>query len=113
MTGLKDHYLGDDLFAHRAPLAPLLEYPDGIPEDVCDLFEELALQVWGKGYRRYSSDALLHRIRWHHQIERGDSEFKINDHFSSVLARWFLAKHRECDGFFELRKLGHERQRAA
>jgi hypothetical protein len=53
---------------------------------------------------RYSSDAVLHRIRWEYQIERGIREFKCNDHWTAPLARWFLKKHPHMDGFFELRQ---------
>jgi hypothetical protein len=80
-------------------------YPEGIPVEVCELFEKLALDVRCRGWEHYSSDALLHRIRWEMQIERGNREYKINDHFSSILARWFLDRHPDMDGFFELRAL--------
>lgn len=83
---------------------PPPDYPDGVPVDVCELFEKLALDVHGKGYARYSSDAVLHRIRWHMQIERGNRAFKCNDHWTAPLARWFLARHPECPKFFELRE---------
>lgn len=93
-----------DLFAYAKERAPVSDYPAGIPADVCDLFERLALEVNGRGYARYSSDAVLHRIRWHMQIERGNRAFKCNDHWTAPLARWFLARHPECRGFFELRE---------
>jgi len=81
------------------------EYPTGIPPEVCTLFERLAFQIIGLGYDHYSSDAILHRIRWHYRIERGDREFKCNDHWTATLSRWFLARHPNKDGFFELRVL--------
>jgi hypothetical protein len=77
--------------------------PEGIPVDVAILFERLALQVNKAGHDRYSSDAILHRIRWHINIERGDRDFKCNDHWTAQLSRWFLAKHPELPGFFETR----------
>lgn len=108
MGGMKDT-LGDqpyaDLFA-PAPPKPLQQpqFPDGVPEDVCHLFEHFALEAAGTGIGRYSSDAILHRIRWHAVIERGNREFKCNDHWTAPLARWFIGKHPELDGFFELRE---------
>ena len=90
MTGLP-------LFDHNAT-------PDGIPPDVCNLFERLALQIHGTGRKRYSADAILHRVRWHFDIEKNNRGFKANNNWTAPLARWFLAKHPECAGFFELRE---------
>lgn len=95
-----------DLFSRQT-------YPDGIPYQVCDLFERFALEVHRRGFKRYSSDAILHRIRWHEHIEMGNREFKVNDHFSAPLARWFLARHPDMEGFFELRTSRHDAARAA
>jgi hypothetical protein len=50
-------------------------YPDGIPRDVCLYFEKLALDLIRDGHKRYSADGILHRIRWHWQVERGDRGF--------------------------------------
>ncbi|MBR1206596.1 MULTISPECIES: hypothetical protein [unclassified Bradyrhizobium] len=90
---------------------PLLElmsappsYPDGVPLNVCQQFERLALEVRNVGYDRYSADAILHRIRWHERIERGNRAFRCNDHWTAPLARWFLQIHPEAKGFFELRE---------
>lgn len=91
-----------DLFRMR----PLL--PDGVPPEICDLFERLALQVREAGLKQYSARAILHRMRWHEQVERGREEFKINNKHSAPLARWFLVKHPELPDFFELRKSPHE-----
>lgn len=71
---------------------------------VCDLFETLALRVSEKGHKRYSADALLHRIRWHFSIDKGDMAFKANNNWTAPLARWFLASHPDKPGFFELRE---------
>lgn len=91
-----------DLFA----IAP----PANVPADVVDLFESYALTVIASGAKRYSADAVLHRIRWHHFVEQGNRDFKINDHWSSSLARWFLAKHPEHIKFFEIRNRRPEGQ---
>ena len=90
----------DDLFTFAKQTA----YPDGVPADVCALFEKLALDVRDRGWTRYSADALLHRIRWEMQIERGQRGFKINNNWSALLARWFLKKYPGMEKFFELRE---------
>lgn len=84
------------------------ETPAGVPVDIADRFETLALTVVKAGFKRYSADAILHRIRWHEQVERGNRDFKCNDHWTSVLARWFLHQHPEHTGLFELRNARRE-----
>jgi hypothetical protein len=93
------------LFDRPQPREPLLDHKGReIPQDVCATFERLALQIAGQGWKHYSADAVLHRIRWHYQIERGDRAFKCNDHWTAPLARWFLRHHPELPDFFELRE---------
>jgi hypothetical protein len=94
----------DDLFSYARARASGVLYPDGVPPDVCELFEKLAMEVSRRGHKRYSSDAILHRIRWHFHIDRGDMAFKANNNWTAPLARWFLANHPELSGFFELRE---------
>ena len=79
---------------------------DDIPPEVMTEFERLAIRVRDSGFRRYSADAILHRIRWEMSVERGNREFKVNDHWSAPLARWFLGRHPEPEykGFFKLRE---------
>jgi hypothetical protein len=92
----------NDLFEYTKTQS--LPPPDGIPPDVAADFERLALHVIGRGFRRYSSDAILHQLRWEHHIERGAREFKLNDHWTAPLARWFMARHPEHGKFFETRE---------
>lgn len=80
------------------------EYPAGVPIEVCDLFEEVALSVRALGFDRYSARAIAHRMRWHQQIERGNREFKINNIWTPAMARWFMARHPELGAFFETRE---------
>ena len=77
---------------------------DDIPDEVSAKFEEYALQIKQRGFNHYSADAILHRIRWHSHIERGDREFKANNNWTSKLARWLMEKHRDMAGFFETRE---------
>ncbi len=75
-----------------------------IPQEIMDLFEGYALELIDAGWTRYSSDAILHRIRWHMHVEEGNREFKCNDHWTSVLSRWFMAMYPQHEGFFETRE---------
>ena len=78
--------------------------PAGVPADVARQFETFALDIAARGFKRYSADAIGHRIRWHQQVERGNRDFKVNDHWIRPMAVWFLARHPELPEFFELRE---------
>jgi hypothetical protein len=80
-----------------------MDYPTGVPHNVSALFEELCFKVYEVGFDRYSARAILHQIRWHHQIDRGMRHFKCNNNWTPILARWFMKKHVDMTGFFELR----------
>lgn len=75
-----------------------------IPPDIVTKFEQYALEVHRRGFKRYSADALLHRIRWHAHIERGDRDFKANNNWTAQLARDLMNKRPELRGFFETRE---------
>jgi hypothetical protein len=90
-----------DLF-DREPEAARYSY-SGIPPEVYSLFEQLTFEVINRGLAHYSSDAILHRIRWHFHIERDDQDFKCNNNWTADLSRWFMKTHPEHDGFFEIR----------
>src|SRR5947209_2342569 len=84
-------------------LVDLAGTPAGIPPDVALMFEELSLAVAVRGFSKYSARAVMHRLRWHHHIEKGDRTFKLNNLWSARLSRWFRAKHPRLSKFFEQR----------
>jgi hypothetical protein len=75
----------------------------GAPLEVIELFDELALKVWSRGYTKYSARAILHQIRWFYHIEKGIREFKCNNNWSQTLALNFMARHPSMGKFFEIR----------
>jgi hypothetical protein len=87
-----------------------------IPPHTCDHFEEIALRMAKRGFTHYSARTIIHVMR-HHTAERdGTSAYKINDHISPPLARWFLVRHPELPSFFELRERitdGYQEEQAA
>lgn len=86
-------------------------HPPLVPLNVCILFEKLALQVWEAGHDRYSADAVLHRIRWHFHVDKGDRSFKANNNWTAPLARWFMKCHPELGAFFDTRASPHPHSR--
>jgi len=77
--------------------------PFPVPLDVCTLFEKLAMEVWHRGWEHYSARAILHRIRWHYDVDVGDRTFKANNNWTPALARWFMNVHPEMSDFFHTR----------
>lgn len=76
--------------------------------EVFGKFHEYAEELYQRGYRRYSADMILGRIRWHFNIERGDRDFKLNDHFTSRYSRLLMSTYSKFAGFFETRQLKAE-----
>ena len=75
-----------------------------IPGEVRQHFASLTFKAMEAGYQHYSADAILHRIRWHMNIDKGDREFKCNNNWTAELARWFHEQYPEHGEFFRLRK---------
>lgn len=84
------------------------EFDTAHPE-VFDLFKQFAAELRRAGRTHYSADSILHRIRWHCDVnQQRDETWKINDHFSSRYARKLIAEDESFQGFFELRNLVRE-----
>lgn len=80
------------------------EFHDQYPE-VYRMFCDYAAKARAAGFTRFSSDMICHRIRWYRHVERGDRDFKINDHFTSRYARKLMEEDQTFAGFFETRVL--------
>ena len=71
---------------------------------VWDLFVQFTFDVIRAGRPYYSARDIVHRIRWHTNIEmRAVDEFKINNNWSPYYARLFVQAFPEYEGFFEMR----------
>jgi hypothetical protein len=72
--------------------------------NVWKLFVEFALDRIARGFKHYSADALMHRVRW--ETEAGDplGEFKVNNNYVSFYARAFSKAYPEHAGFFRTRR---------
>lgn len=71
---------------------------------VWELFVRFAFEAIAAGHKRYSSDAILHRIRWHTSVETKGGDFKLNDHHTAYYARLFLERYQQYPDFFETRE---------
>jgi len=70
------------------------------------LFKKYTFEAINRGFQHYSSDAVLHRIRWHTSVETDDPEgFKINNNHTAYYARMFMAEFPRYTGFFRNRKV--------
>lgn len=94
-----------DLFTYKPRLRSPKLMPQEVPPEVCVLFERLTLKVIDTGLPHYSAYAIMHQIRWLEQVEKGNSEFKVNNNWTPALARWFITNHPSHAKFFETRAL--------
>ena len=77
--------------------------------NVYGLFERFTYQAISAGRERYSARTIIHRIRWHTDIETtSDDTFKINNNHSPYYARMFVLDHPEHEGFFRDRALAED-----
>lgn len=70
------------------------------------LFESMALRRVAVK-QRFGMKSLVETVRWHHAIDTDQTEeWKLNNNFTSYLARWLIARHPEIATFIELRHVG-------
>ena len=73
--------------------------------NVWRLFCGYTWEAYFAGRKKFSAQAIIERVRWHHDVEdRSVDEFKINNNFTAFYARKMMAMHPELEGFFRTRK---------
>lgn len=73
---------------------------------VRDEFYRRVRDLLRRNWRAYSHKAIIENIRWDRAVKVGPQDgFKINDHFTSRIARDCVDEHPELEGFFDLREL--------
>jgi hypothetical protein len=70
---------------------------------VYDRMVEEAREWKRSGNGKLGVDVLVGRIRWIGRVEQWDSDFKINDRYSSFYARLIMAQEPDLRGIFNLR----------
>lgn len=91
---------------HPSPSGVTFYEFDAAHPDVWQLFERFTLDLIRRGFGHYSSDAVLHRVRWETSAGAGSDEdaFKINNNWTAYYARKFDEQHPEYAGFFRMRR---------
>lgn len=79
---------------------------DSLDDDpaIWNEFKDLALQMIGRGIKRYGAKAIMEVIRFHRAVRSNDPCFKVNNNLTSYYARRFHREFPQYDGFFETRK---------
>jgi hypothetical protein len=73
---------------------------------VWPLFVRYAFEAINAGRKRFSARAIIHRIRWHENVElRAVDEFKINNNWSPYYGRIFCEVYPQHSGLFALREV--------
>lgn len=68
-------------------------------------------QLQDRGITHYSAKAIFEIIRFHSIVDARDIEvFKVNNDYTSLMARKWLKEHPEWPEFFELRELKSVKQ---
>ncbi len=70
---------------------------------VYTLFEKFAKEA-AQYRKRYSADAVAHRIRWETMISTEGDDFKLSNSWVAFYARLFMKKNPEYDGFFQVKQ---------
>lgn len=83
--------------------AKFAAFCESSPEIVAE-FERRALALIARGRDHFSADAILHSIRFDTAMSEG-GEFKINNNWTSRLARRFAEKYPQHASLFWTRKL--------
>jgi hypothetical protein len=74
--------------------------------DILHLFIKFALELKRSGRKRAGAKAIVERIRWEIMLtNKPGSDYKINNNYTSRLARWAMDTEPELKGFFQLRDL--------
>lgn len=66
---------------------------------------ELCLVARSRGIKRWSADAMFHVLRWESAscTESDGINVKVNNNYSSLVARDLMDEHPDLKGFFSLR----------
>lgn len=70
---------------------------------VYKLFTEYANQLMASGITHYGAKAIMERIRWHYEVDRKYTDFKLNNNYASAYARLLMHEDNSFRTFFSKR----------
>jgi hypothetical protein len=76
--------------------------------DIYRMFDRFTREKIAKGHRHYSSDAVVHRIRWETDTPDENDTFKISNNHTAYLSRIWMESNPEHAGFFRTQELPGE-----
>jgi hypothetical protein len=95
----------DVVMPERATAKQRFERFNEVNPKVLQTLEWMAGEVWERGRRRIGIKTLIENLRWNFWLETDDpnSDFKINNDYTSFYARLIIELHPEWEGLFEMR----------
>lgn len=73
--------------------------------EVWDMFVHYTQLMINRGYKNYSAQSVVERIRWEKDVGGdGESTFKINNNFVAFYSRRYMKVYPQHEGFFRLRR---------
>lgn len=79
-------------------------------DDVFRKFKDFAMDIHRRGFRKYSADCILNYLRWHEVFTTSGDPFKINNDFSSMMARHLVYHYPNLHDLFSFRQTGPQRK---
>lgn len=72
--------------------------------EVWDLFVRFSVEMINRGYKTYSAQSVIERIRWEKDAgSDGSISFKINNNYTAFYSRRFMKVYPQHKGFFRTR----------
>ena len=78
------------------------EWADANPEGWAYMVEQALISA-DMG-RRFGMKSLVEHVRWHMTTTRTDADFKLNNSYTSALARKLIEEHPRVEPFIETRR---------
>tara|TARA_Y100000310_G_C20632620_1_gene789449 strand:+ start:1277 stop:1720 length:444 start_codon:yes stop_codon:yes gene_type:complete len=92
------------MFEPDSPIITWWNYHQENPE-VYELFKRFTFEAIRSGKTRYSAWGIIHRIRWHTDMETTGSEYKISNNNIAYYSRLFMEDYPQYEGFFQTKKM--------
>jgi uncharacterized membrane protein len=68
-----------------------------------EAFKQYSANAINSGYKYFSAEMIINRMRWYSMIEAKDDSFKIRNDVKPFFARMLMANNEKYNNFFKLR----------